>query len=126
MTSVESLDQVQSPEHKKLKSAGKRSKKIKLKDSIRQRLDELNGPSSLATDNMDTQASVDSLDQLAEDPDSFIEHQESTDSFDEIANEMDAMMTNTKSHDPESQYTARLGTTEDNNATPSPGRESDS
>ena len=80
----------------------------------------------MATDNMDTQASVDSLDQLAEDPDSpIIEHQESTDSFDQIAYEMDAMMTNTKSHGPESQYTAHLGTTEDNNATPSPGRESD-
>ena len=126
MTSVESLDQVQSPEHKKLKSAGKRSKKIKLKDSIRRRLDELNGSSSLATDNMDTQAPGDSLDQLPEDLDSFIEHQESTDSFDEIADEMDPMMTNSKSHDPESQYTTNLGTTEANHATPSPGRESDS
>jgi hypothetical protein len=67
MTSTESPDPMQSPEHKKLKSAGKRSKKIKLKESIRRRLDELKESSPTESLPMDAQAdSDDSLDQLVD------------------------------------------------------------
>ena len=103
---TESADPIQSPEHKKLKSIEKGAKKkIKLKDSIRRRLDEIK-------DSQNPAAPV-------------IANQDSTDSFDQIADEMDAIMAPTNLHDPESQYKAHLGTTDDLNAPLSPGRESD-
>ena len=66
-TSTESTGLIQSPDHKKLKSTSKKSKKNKLKESFRRRLDEIKDSQSPSTDNMDTQAeSVDSFDQIAE------------------------------------------------------------
>ena len=93
VTSAESPDPLQSPEHKKLKSAGKKHKKIKLKDSIRRRLDEIHGSTPTETQPMETQ-------------------DESEDSLDEIVDELDDIMTssNTKKKqqppNAERQYTA--------------------
>jgi hypothetical protein len=88
-TSIESTDPMQSPEHKKLKSTSKKSKKIKLKDSFRRRLDEIKDSQSTSTNNIDTQ-------------------EESVDSFDQIAEEMeDIMASNTNSNQQNSSHAER-------------------
>ena len=108
MTSAESPDPMQSPEHKKLKSAGKRSKKIKLKDSIRRRLDELKESSPTETLPTETQ-------------------EDSDDSLDQIVDEMEDIMTyNANQHhqspNAERQYTASPEPSVDNQAPSSPDR----
>ena len=106
-----SSDPMQSPEHKKLKSTGKVSKKKALKDSIRRRLDEIKDSQSIQ---------------------SPISPQASTDSFDQIAEEMDVIMAPSNNSDnippsTESQYTAASpGNTVDTQATSFPGRVSNS
>ena len=102
-----SSDPMNSPEHKKLKSTGKGSKKKPLKDSIRRRLDEIRGSQSTSAQ---------------------ITTQASTDSFDQIAEEMDALMaeetTNTDQIPPttERQYTASPVNTVDSKASSFSGR----
>jgi hypothetical protein len=92
---------MQSPEHKKLKSTGKPSKKKPLKDSIRRRLDEIKDSQSQAV--------------------------QPNDSFEEISDEMDTIMASDSKTDhipptTETQYTASPGNTVDNKASSFPGR----
>ena len=108
MTSAESPDPMQSPEHKKLKSASKRSKKIKLKDSIRRRLDELK--ESSPTETLPTET-----------------HEESDDSLDQLVDEMEDIMTynanqHNQSPNAERQYTASPELSVDDQAPSSPDR----
>ena len=70
--SMESADPMQSPEHKKHKSAEKASKKRVLKDSIRRRLDELN-KSRNATSETASQESADSLDKITDEMEDLME-----------------------------------------------------
>ena len=110
VTSAESPDPIQSPEHKKLKSADKRSnkKKIKLKDSIRRRLDEIQGQGASDNTPMETQ-------------------DDSEDSLDQIVDEMeDIMNSNENQNQPsptsERQYAASPDTSVDHQASSSPDR----
>lgn len=113
--STESINAISSPEHKRLKSAGKKS----TKDSVRRKLAMAMeaATTSPPTPTIDTQESYDSLDlamkQLEE-----IAHADTNNST--------SLTSSTNGNpDPESQYTASPLThrEQDKNATPSPGRE---
>ena len=105
--STESIDPMQSPDHKKHKSAGRKvPKKRVLHESIRRRLDELN-ESKNDTGETESQSSTDSLDKI-------------TDEMEEI---MDSNATfNTIPPTSERQYAASQGQEVDTQASSSEGR----
>ena len=131
VTSSVSPDPIHSPEHKKLKSAGKRSKKIKLKDPIRRRLDELQEYSATETIAMETQDDFQAAESPPESP-IGITSKASFDSMEHVFQEMDDLaehcntsrpdFSSTANHDnPESQYNASHDMKVDNDAPSSPG-----
>ena len=142
---VESVDPIQSPDHKKLKSTGKGARKIKLKDSIRRRLDEINDSHTSASV-IATQDSSDSLDLIVLDemdsimaptnlykpPSKSAEHGRTIDDSeapcssgaDRSTSRQESVSTANLYDDPESQYKACHDMNDDPDATSSPGRRS--
>ena len=112
--SIESTDPMQSPDHKKHKSASRKgpSKKKVLKESIRRRLDELNESRTYETGETGSHSSSDTLDKI-------------TDEMNEIM-ESETAISNLIPPTSERQYTANTRQEVDTQAPSSDGRGSSS